>query len=246
MRNRQPLIAAVAGLGLAVLIIAVLILPKVSQVRARQKQVAQAQAQGQQLRLQLQQLQALAKQAPAERAKLAALRAAVPPTVDLPGLIRLLNGAAEQSGVDFTSLSPGQPAPGTDTRVSVIPVSITVGGTFFAVDQYMIQLETLPRAIKVLSIAVAPGGTSELQVTLSANFFTTDTSAGPGSAPGPTGPAGAPAPSASPTASPGASPSGTPSPTASGPFSPTPAGSPTTSPTLGPTVSPSTSPTPGG
>ncbi|HEY3239113.1 MAG TPA: type 4a pilus biogenesis protein PilO, partial [Acidimicrobiia bacterium] len=83
-------------------------------------------------------------------------------------------------------IAPGSPTPTGD--VTVIPIQITIKGTFFAVDQYLYLLEKLPRVSKVVSLTVTPIDQSvnppQLQVAMTANFFTTDTSAGPGSIPG--------------------------------------------------------------
>jgi Tfp pilus assembly protein PilO len=181
-----------------------LITPKAGQVKAKQKEIATAQQQQTSLQAELEQLQAAAKDAPKDRKTLSVLKAQVPPTADLPGLIKLLNGSADKSGVDFQTIAPGAPqAVGT---YSVIPVQVTVVGGFFAVDQYLYLLETLPRVSKVTTMTVSPGpnGLPQLSMAITANFFTTDTSAGPGSVPGgmkPQPPAPSPAPS--PTTTPG-------------------------------------------
>jgi Tfp pilus assembly protein PilO len=212
--KRGPLIAAMVSVGVIVLTVAVLILPKASQVRAKQKEVAQAQQQEAALRLRLQQLQADAKDAPKDRKELAKLQAALPPTADLPGLIRLLNSIAGESGVDFMSVSPSQPSASTAGALSVIPTQISITGGFFAIDQYLFRLEQLTRAAKVTSVQLAGQG-SGLQASLSVEFYTTDTSAGPGSEPGPT------------TGTSGSSTSGlSPTPTSSGSPSPSPSTTP--------------------
>jgi Tfp pilus assembly protein PilO len=206
--KRAPLIAALASAVVIILMIAVLILPKASQVRSKQGEVATAEQQQATLRLQLQQLQAAAKDAPRDRKKLAKLQGSIPPTADLPGLIRLLNSAADQAGVDFMTVSPGQPTLMASGGASVIPTQITVGGGFFAIDQYLFRLETLPRAARVNSVQVSPQGWPKLSLSLSVEFFTTDLSAGPGSIPGPTDQAGVsgtvpvPGPSVSPSVNP--------------------------------------------
>ena len=87
-------------------------------------------------------------------------------------------------------------------------MTITINGDFFAVDQYLFRLEVLPRISKVLSISLAPGPDRlpELSLSIQADFFTTDTSAGPGTVPGAQGagsqPIPAPAPSTSATPTP--------------------------------------------
>ena len=202
MNKKPALIAALVGAVLSVVLVVALITPKAGQVRAKQKEIVTAQQDQASLQAQLEQLQAAAKDAPKDRKRLSVLKAQVPPTADLPGLIRLLNTTADRSGVDFQTVSPGQPsASGT---YSVIPVQVTVVGGFFAVDQYLYLLETLPRVSKVVSISLAPGpsGAPQLSMNIMADFFTTDTSAGPGSVPGGTQPV-APVPSPVPTTTPG-------------------------------------------
>jgi Tfp pilus assembly protein PilO len=224
--RRGPLLAAIAGLALVILMVAFVILPKAAQVREKQGEVDAARQQEAQLEVRLDQLRALAQEAPKNRRRLRQLDAALPPGADLPGVIRLLNGIAEKSGVDFMTVAPGTPAPSPFT-VAVVPTQITVAGRFFSVDQYLYRLENLPRAAKVTTIQVSPGGggLQYLQVALSVEFYTTDTTAGPGTpsdqpAGGQTGAPGAtatptpgttPAPNTAPTPAAGASPAPSPS-----------------------------------
>jgi hypothetical protein len=203
--RRGPLVAALIGLAVSLLVIFALILPKISSVNSTNKAVDEARSEQSVLQGKLAQLKDTAARAEEFRKRLQVLEAEVPPTTDLPGLIRLLNDAADHSAVDFMSIAPAQPTiavPGggsatqasTGTTgtlggtasVSVIPVTITVEGSFFAVDEYLFRLETLPRASKVMTIAltVGTGGLPQLSLTLTVNFFTSDTSAGPGSQPG--------------------------------------------------------------
>lgn len=240
MRQRGPLIAAAGGVLVVLLMIFVLIMPKVSAVHKKQDALEAAQARQTELEAHLHELQATEKRAQEIRAQLAKLDANVPPTADLPGLIRTLNDMADQASVDFLSLSPGQPsavqgasaalpaasaAPppavggstaggGLPLGVSVVPVSITLNGTYFACDEYLFLLETMPRISTVTSISLAlgPSGYPQLALTLQANFFTTDTSAGPGSEPGSQGagaPQGSPAPAPSPSGTASPTPSST-------------------------------------
>ena len=128
----------------------------------------------------------------------------MPPTADLPGLIRLLNRAADQSNVDFVTITPATPTASTGGTVSVIPVQITVIGGFFSIDQYLFQLESLPRISTVTSLTVTHGpdsASSDLQAVIGTNFFTTDPNAGPGSNPAPGAAVGGAVPSPSPSPS---------------------------------------------
>jgi Tfp pilus assembly protein PilO len=248
-RQRGPILAAVGGAILVVMLIATMIMPKISKTKETNTQLAAAQEQEQALQTQLTSLQATANNAKAIRTQMALLDAAVPDDAHLSDLIRMLNDAADQAGVDFMTLTPGQPtsvdggqstliAGGTTTptgtessaspaapaapaygptlpeSISVLPMAITVNGTYFAVDEYLFRLESMPRISKVSQLTLSAGsnGYPQLQLTFSVNFYTTDSSAGPGAEPGAqSGPAAQPVPGS--TAAP--QPSSSPSPTAS-------------------------------
>lgn len=213
MARRGPIVAAVAGIAVIVLAFATVILPKASQVRERQHDVETAKQEQGQLQLRLQQLRALAQEAPKNRRRLAQLDAAIPETADLPGLIRLLNGIADTSGVDFMTVAPSTPSP-SQFNVSVIPTQVTVTGRFFAVDQYLYRMENLPRAAKVTSVQVSPtnGGLNYLSVGLTVEFYTMDTTAGPGTTP--SGTQNPTTPTTTPTPSSGSAPTPAPTPAA--------------------------------
>ena len=120
----------------------------------------------------------------------------MPPTADLPGLFRLLQGAADRAAVDFFSFTPGTPVPNPTGSYSTIESQITVSGGYFAIDEFLFLLETLKRAAKVTTLAVTPSAAwrgrprrrrpAHLQLQITVEFYTTDSSAGPGSIPGPT------------------------------------------------------------
>jgi Tfp pilus assembly protein PilO len=222
MKQRAPLIAAGASLLVVLLVVFLLVLPKVSAIHKANDDLAAARATQTQLQAHLEQLKATEAQAKQIRTELSKLSAAVPPTVALPDLIRTLNDLADAAGVDFLTLAPGQPsavegAPGTlpgtaapvsgalPVGVSVVPVSVTLEGSYFSVDEYLFRLETLPRISKVngLTLGIGTGGYPQLALSFQANFYTTDTSAGPGSQPGSQGaaaPQGSPLPTPSPSA----------------------------------------------
>ncbi len=197
MSRRAPLIAAGAFALIAVLAVFFLVRPTMRDVSATNDQVTTAKDQETTLLVQLAALKEAQANAPKVKAQIAEFNDAVPPTADLPGLIRQLTLAADASGVDFFTMSPGTPVLDPSGQFSVITTGISVTGTYFALDQYLFHLETLPRAGKVTSVSISSGGgtgapgestTNQLSMQLSVNFYTTDTSAGPGSSPGPTAP----------------------------------------------------------
>jgi Tfp pilus assembly protein PilO len=148
------------------------------------------------LETELARLQEAKKHAPQLMRQLAKVRREIPPASDLPGLINHLQDAADISQVDFFSVAPQVPV--VTGQASEIPAQVQVIGSFFSVDHFLWKLETLPRAAKVLGVQVAEGPDQlpQIQVTLQVEFFTTDTTTGPGAAvPSKAGPPPAASPS---------------------------------------------------
>jgi Tfp pilus assembly protein PilO len=211
--RRGPIIAAAISAVLAVVAVVVLVLPKMDQVKGTKNQLQQAEVEEDSLRATLASLQEAQANAPRTKAEIQKLESQVPPSADLPALIRLLREAADLSAVDFFTVAPGTPAPDPTGSFSVIPAAISVTGGYFSLDEFLYRLETLPRAAKVINISISPTEEAEgssttsapnLSMTLAVEFYTTDSSAGPasvpGGAPGTTDAGGGATPTASPTA----------------------------------------------
>ncbi|HSJ50218.1 MAG TPA: type 4a pilus biogenesis protein PilO [Actinomycetota bacterium] len=213
MNRRLPLLVGIGFAIVAVLVVVLLVLPKLGQIGERQDDLEAAENEEIALQVQLRALQDAQAQAPETERQIAEIEGQVPTTADLPTLFRLLQNAADRSAVDFFSFAPGTPSPDTaGGGFSVIPSQITVNGSYFALDEFLFLLETLPRAAKVTSLVISPGGGGEqtptapestLSMQLAVDFYTMDTSAGPGSVPGSTDGAAA-APAAPPTGATGA------------------------------------------
>jgi Tfp pilus assembly protein PilO len=188
LSRRQPLVVGLVLAALALILVVALLLPKLSSVNHTRSELDQAEQAGQQLQAQVAALREAKQEAPKIRQQLAQVQTAIPPTTDLPSLIRLLRSAADSAAVDFLSVSPGAPTASLDGQTSVMATQITVTGSYFSIEEFLYRLERLPRAAKVSDFTVGsgPGGPPELQITLTAQVFTTDLSAGPGSQPGPT------------------------------------------------------------
>ena len=193
MNRRAPIIAGAIALVVAILAVFILVLPKMNDVSEAQDQLHAAEDRETTLEAQLRSLEDAQQEAPQTEQEIQAIDAAVPPTVDLPELFTLLQAAADQSAVDFFSFTPGTPVANTTSSYSTIASQITVIGGYFAIDEFLFQLETLQRAAKVTTLAITPGGagaeitttSAALQLQITVEFYTTDTSAGPGSIPGP-------------------------------------------------------------
>jgi len=197
--RRAPIIAGVVMALVAVLAVVFLVLPKMNEVGEAEDQLQAAQDAEIGLEAELRALQQAQAEAPETEQAIAAIEDQIPPTADLPSLFRLLQSAADRSAVDFFSFTPSSPVVDATSSYSTIPSTIVVSGGYFALDEFLFLLETLPRAAKATQIAVAPTASTDpsapstsslLQLQTTVEFFTTDTSSGPGSIPGPTAGAG--------------------------------------------------------
>lgn len=196
MNTRAPIIAGAIALVVALLAVFLLVRPKMGEVSETEDQLQAVEDQGITLAAELNSLRDVQAAAPETQAEIAAIDAQVPQIADLPSLFRLLQEAADRSAVDFFSFTPGTPVPNADGTYSTIASQVTVSGGYFAIDEFLFLLETLPRAAKVTTLAVTPGASgvegatttssSTLSLQTTVEFYTTDTSAGPGSIPGPT------------------------------------------------------------
>jgi Tfp pilus assembly protein PilO len=191
---RAPIIAG-AVLVVALVAVFLLVLPKMSEVGETEDRLQETQDQEINLAAQLKALDDARAAVPETELEIAAIDALVPPTAGLPSLFRLLQGAADRAAVDFFSFTPGTPVPNPTGSYSTIESQITVSGGYVAIDEFLFLLETLKRAAKVTALALTPsaGGdgttttsTSSMQLQITVEFYTTDSSAGPGSIPGPT------------------------------------------------------------
>ena len=193
---RAPIFAAAGAVVIAILLVVLLVLPKLGQVSAAKEDLAAAKSQQQTLETQKGALEDTQAQAPENRATIDEVQKKIPPTADEPGLLLLINNAALDSGLDLTTLSPSPPVFDPATGLSTIVLSMSALGTYNEATEFSYQIESLPRAAKITSLSLAPAGTTDslgnqvLTLSVQIDAYTSDTSAGPGSAPGPTGAGG--------------------------------------------------------
>jgi len=194
--KRGPIIAGGATALILIVVALFLVLPKMGQVKDANNSLGQAQSQQGTLSSQLAALKQAQADAPKNREIIRKVQQAIPPTADQQGFLLLLQNAALQSSVDVVTVTPNTPVFDPTTGLSTITNSLSATGSYFAVTEFLFQIETLPRAAKVTSVSLAPasggagGGTIGVTLTANVDVFTSDTSAGPGSSPGPTSAAG--------------------------------------------------------
>lgn len=189
---RAPIFAAAGAVAVAILLVLFLVLPKMGQVSTAKEDLAAAQSEQQTLETQKGALQDTQAQAPENRATIDEVHQKIPPTAEESGLILLINHASIDSGLDLTTLAPSPPVFDDATGLSTIVLSMSATGTYNEVTQFTYHIETLPRAAKITALSLTPAGSTDslgnqvLTISLQINAYTSDTSAGPGSAPGPT------------------------------------------------------------
>ena len=206
MSRRAPLITGIVAGVVALLAVVLLVLPKMREVSETQEELRAAEDQEVVLQAELRALQEAEASSQETAAQIQALDEQVPATAELPELFELLQAAADRAAVDFFQFSPGTPIADASGEFSVIPGQLVVTGGYFSVQEFLYNLETLSRANKVMTMAITPGGgetedatttittTGRLQLQATVEFYTTDSSSGPGSQPGPsTGTSTAPA-----------------------------------------------------
>jgi Tfp pilus assembly protein PilO len=176
------------------LLVFFLVTPKMGEVSEARAELDEARNEQQTLESQVRALEDARDSAAVARQTIAEVDQQIPPTADLPGLILLVQNAAVGSGLDLVTVTPGSPTFNAEAGLSVIPVSVNGTASYFDVAEFLFRIETLPRAAKTLTVSLAPGGDAttttigslELAMTASVELYTSDTSAGPGSIPGPT------------------------------------------------------------
>lgn len=159
MKRNFLIIGAVAVVAVIALWWVFLYSPLNDDLSSAQAETASAQKQTQDLQTTLAQLESAKKNLPEKQALLNKLDQAVPKTPDLAEFIIQANDIADQAGIDFLSISPGQPTAGS-TGVSTISLTITLNGSFFQLQDYLQSLENLSRLVVVDSINVSAGATS--------------------------------------------------------------------------------------
>ena len=81
--------------------------------------------------------------------------------------------------MNISALTPGAATVDGSGKFAIVPVSLSVQGTFFSLEDFLFKLETLPRAMKVTSMGISTGAPPfELNVSLSLEIYTTDTGIG--------------------------------------------------------------------
>ncbi len=159
-----------------------LISPQRGEAAQLREQATARHATNDQLTAQLAVLRQKAEGLSEQQAQLADAAVKIPSEAALPALLRTLTGSARSAGVELVTVTPGSavplsseaapaapadPAapgdgaaaaqPAAAAAVSAIPLTINVVGDFYEVEQLLVELEDLPRALRVTGLSVTPG-----------------------------------------------------------------------------------------
>lgn len=156
-------IGAVTAVAVVVLVAAwylALFSPQKSHLAKAHKAQAAAEQQVGSLESQVAGLRALQRQIPADKTKLAAYDNAVPDNPQLASAIRLIQGAANASGVHLSAIGPSNATTASTTGVPTVPVSLTTTGSYSQLMSFISALDSMPRTLVVNGINISGQGAS--------------------------------------------------------------------------------------
>jgi len=215
--TRRYLIAGGVALAVVLLFFLIILKPKFSELSDIRALVVKEKATTQSLQLRLRTLQEAQRNEVETLSRLASLNRSLPPVPDLPSLIRQLQRAATDSGMDLLSIAPSPPTPlSNSTGVSTVNVNLQVMGGFFRLETFLTRLEDLQRVLQVTSLAIAPQldpvtGLTTLSSTITFHMYVVEANARvTGAVPRPAASASAsPTPTSAATTSPSPTPTAT-------------------------------------
>jgi Tfp pilus assembly protein PilO len=150
--NNELIVAGVVIAVLAAAFIGLLIVPQYFAMGEKDRQSAQATQDIQAAQNLLDQRQSVKAQAAGTQAELMRLQNEIPDTPELPTLIIGLQDIANASGLDFTKITPANPAP--LSGYTAIPVEVVLQGSWTDVIDYLHRLQGLERKVRVTGLAV--------------------------------------------------------------------------------------------
>lgn len=175
-KQRIMLVAGVALL-LMVLLGVFVLRPKISQVGQLRAQQREGEKKLEAAKLNLTRLQAIKAEAMEIEKERLKLNQRFPEDPDLPSLLITLQDTANEAGIDFISISPGELAP--QEGYSELSLSISISGTFFDVVDLLYRLEGLSREVRVENVDIGVSEYPELSASISAKAFTMSGAAQP-------------------------------------------------------------------
>lgn len=144
--SRQAILLTVLGFVLVVVVFFFFLFqPKQNQIAELEEEAATLRTQQQTTQNDIERLEAVRATAPELEAEIAAAEAIVPTDTSLPALLRGLQTAADDSGLQLTTVAPARPQPvdeeGAPEGLARIDLSVTVDGGYYQTVDFLRRLE---------------------------------------------------------------------------------------------------------
>lgn len=162
------------GVGLFVVLVAVigfLLVPQIGSLAALDSDIEQARQEVDVQQTLLQQREAMKDQAAETDVKSLKLGALVPDRPDLPSLIIELQDIAFAAGVKLTAVTPTEPTSSASGTYTVIPLDMTVEGTWTDVVDFLQRIPKLTRGVRTVEFATNVIESEELPLYSSQGFI---------------------------------------------------------------------------
>ncbi|MBW3659809.1 MAG: type 4a pilus biogenesis protein PilO [Actinobacteria bacterium] len=175
--TRQNAILSVLGVVLVlVLFYFFAFQPKNEEIAVIREEIDTAVAQQATLESRIAALQEVRLRAPEIEAALAAAESIIPRESALPSALRQLQLAADDSGVDLITISPGRPTvvEGAAPELALMTISVAIEGSYFQLVDFLRRIEDpaiTPRGIEWNSGSLAPTVYPRLTVSLSGEMY---------------------------------------------------------------------------
>jgi len=155
--------------GLAVVVIAVLawfflLDPLRGDIAAAEDQIEEEQARLSQAQTRLAQAEATREEGRRNQARLLELAKIMPASDEVPSLLLQIQDLADQSGIDFIAITPGDSQESGVVGYKILPLELEFRGTFFDVSDFVYRAEQMVAgpgrllAVKDLQLGLADSG----------------------------------------------------------------------------------------
>lgn len=159
--RRNTLVVILVAIVMLVAYFFLIFNPQTGKINDAREEADAAEAQVQQLELELAHLRQLQKDEPKLREQAAVLDAAMPNDPQLANFILQVQDSANAAGIEWLSVSPSPPAAANPPQPGVLEVTIAmnVEGGYFQVQDFVVRLETLSRALKIGTVSLGVADT---------------------------------------------------------------------------------------
>ncbi|MBN1321807.1 MAG: type 4a pilus biogenesis protein PilO [Thermoleophilia bacterium] len=166
-RKLKMILAGVVVVIVAALVWFFLLSPIRDDIQATETQIEDERTRLSQAQIELAQAEATREEGKANQARLMELAKMMPETEEIPSLLLQLQDLADQSGITFIAISPGDTQSSDQADGRILPLDLEFRGTFFNVSDFIYRAEQMVagpgRLLAVKTLDLSMGGAAELQ-----------------------------------------------------------------------------------